>query len=481
MSLDDLKNNINSSASGSEQTRPQKRSLSWLLPVGLILGFLLIFGLLFGERLIPATAVSTAPVITIRSSEKNSKVRETDETSTAIQAVGKGQLLFQASGWIEPDPYTVHVPTLVNGVVKEVHALEGQSVKKGELLATLIDDDARLDTQTAERNIASLKKKITAHCSGFDVIDAEIAASLRKAEAIETQLAEARDNFSRLQKLSAGSVSKQKIVQARLALDREYANIAEAQADVPRLEARKNQLNSEKEAMEADLRTLDTALDRARLALDRTRINSPMDGIVLRLHAAPGKKRMLGMDDPTSATIVELYDPKQLQARIDVPLNEAAALSEGQLVELVSDILPEKTFEGVVTRITGQADIQRNTLQAKVKLKKPDPRLRPDMLMRARFFEPSQGAQTSHPGESVTQSTGRLALYVPTQALIGESQVWVVSPDLKAEKRSIELGPNTRDEHHQVLKGLFSGEHVILPPHDQLKPGSSLKITTQQL
>lgn len=478
MSLDDLKNTTNVPASGSQSPSPRKRSFSWLLPVGLVLGFLLIFGLLFGNRLIPATEVKTAPVITIRSGETDQLPLEKKDKSLENQTTGKGQLLFQASGWIEPDPYTVYVPTLVNGIVNEVHALEGQSVKTGDLLATLIDDDALLDVQTAKRNLASLRKKITAHCTGFEVIDAEITACRRATEAIETQLDEARDTFSRLNKLSVGSVSKQKVVQARLAVERQLAKLAETQAEIPRLEAQQTRLHSEKEAMEAELQTLDTALARAQLALDRTKITSPMDGIVLQLHAAPGKKRMLGMDDPTSATIVELYDPAKLQARIDVPLNEAAALSAGQAVELVSDLLPDKTFKGIVTRINGQADLQRNTLQAKVEIKNPDPRLRPDMLMRAKFFALGRSGISS---DSVTSSLGRLALYLPENALISDTQVWIVSPDLRAEKRTIKLGKTTRDGHRLVLEGLLSGESVILPPHDQLKEGSAVKITNPQL
>ena len=362
--------------------------------------------------------------------------------------------------------------------MKEIHALEGQSVKKDDLIATLVEDDARLDLQTAEREYEGLTKKITAHCTGFDIIEAETAAAHRKIEALETQVADTRDAFSRLNKLSAGSVSQQQVVQARLAMERQIAMFAEAQAVIPRLKAQRAQLASEKDAMDAALATLSTARDRAQLALDRTRIIAPMDGVVLQLHAAPGMKRMLGMDSPTSATIVELYDPEKLQARIDVALNEAAALSPGQAVELVSDLLPDRTFKGTVTRVTGQADLQRNTLQAKVKIESPDARLRPDMLMRAKFFAL---AEPRNEGESAPVSSGRLSLFVPEKALINETQVWVVSPDSKAEKRTIKLGKTNRDGHRLVLEGLRSGESVILPPHGQIEEGSRVKTSNQQL
>jgi RND family efflux transporter MFP subunit len=462
MSLDDLKKSSFTNGLPSQK----KRSLSWLLPTGLVLGFLLIFGLLFGQRLLPAVAVETAPVITIRAGESDSA----PSGKTTSQSK-KGSLLFQASGWAEPDPYITYVPTLINGMVKEVHALEGQTVKKGDLLATLVDEDARLELQTAERNYESLQKKIVAHCTGFDLIEKEIASNQKKIEALATLVAEARDTLTRLQKLSSGSVSQQQIVQAHLALERQIANLAEAESEIPRFKAREAQLMAEENSMEAKLTVLETARDRAQLALDRTSISAPMDGIVLHLHAAPGKKRMLAMDDPKSATIVELYDPKKLQARIDVPLNEASGLSVGQAVELVTDFLPDRTFTGNVTRITGQADLQRNTLQAKVKITNPDPRLRPEMLVRAKFF----ASGTSQ--NPTSTSSGRLSLYVPESALVSETQVWVASPDSRAQKRSIKLGKATREDHRLVLEGLRSGESVILPPHDQLEEGTRVEVS----
>lgn len=478
MSLDDLTSSTSSEPSRLASAPRPKRSLAWLLPVGLLVGFILIITLLFGERMIPAKEVKTAPVITIRSSESDPPaIPDTSSVSTA-PATGKGGLLFQASGWIEPDPYTVHAPTLINGVVAEVNVLEGEAVKKNDLLATLIDDDAKLNLQSAMQEFSSMEKRIVAHCAEHKIIDAGIAAAQRKIEALETLLDEARDTSSRLSRLSEGAVSKQQIVQARLATERQIAMIAEARAEIPRLEARRTQIDAEKETMLSTLDELATARDKAKLNLERTRIKSPINGIVLRLHAAPGKKRMLDMDDPLSAVIVELYDPGQLQARIDVPLNEAAALSSGQSVELVSDLLPDRTFVGTVTRISGQADLQRNTLQAKVALKSPDPRLRPDMLMRAKFFALASRENSNRSGKSTAQrSSGRLSIYVPEEALVSENRVWVISSENTAESRVITLGTQKKEGHRLVLEGLRSGELVILPPHADLSEGTRVTST----
>jgi HlyD family secretion protein len=176
---------------------------------------------------------------------------------------------------------------------------------------------------------------------------------------------------------------------------------------------------------------------------------------------------MLNMDDPDSAVIVSLYDPQKLQARIDVPLTEAAGIQEGQSVDLTSDILPDTVFHGKVTRISGQADIQRNTLQVKVEIQNPDHRLRPEMLVRGKFFSQSPSKLSTSSANS-----NRLALFVPEEAIFNNNSAWVVSTDQTAELRTIQLGDKNRDGHRLILDGLRSGEQVILPPHTDLTQGA---------
>ena len=101
------------------------------------------------------------------------------------------------------------------------------------------------------------------------------------------------------------------------------------------LESNLNSLEATRKEYEAKILRAEVEVKRRRLALERTNITSPIDGVVLRLLAVPGQKRMLDMDDPDSATVAILYQPGELQARIDVPLEEAAQLNVGQAVRCV--------------------------------------------------------------------------------------------------------------------------------------------------
>ncbi|MCA9277390.1 MAG: efflux RND transporter periplasmic adaptor subunit, partial [Phycisphaerales bacterium] len=148
-------------------------------------------------------------------------------------------------------------------------------------------------------------------------------------------------------------------------------------------------------AIEAEVGQARAARDEAQLRLDRMQVVAPIDGVVMLRLVAPGDKRMVAMDDPRSAQVALLYDPGQLQVRVDVPLADASHLFLGQACEVVVDVLPDTTFAGEVIIITHEADLQKNTLEVKVLVVDPAAALRPEMLTRVRFLpeyaEPRDG------------------------------------------------------------------------------------------
>jgi len=247
---------------------------------------------------------------------------------------------------------------------------------------------------------------------------------------------------------------------------------------VSEAEAQVSQSGAAVDLAEANLARAEAEVGRRQLALERTRITSPVDGRIQKLFAAPGKKRMLGMDDPESGTIATIYQPDQLQARIDVPLEEAAQLVIGQPVRLRSTLLPDRVFEGRVTRIDGEADIQRNTLQAKVEILNPADKLRPEMLCRAEFL-PVPGAGGSTSAKGISESSGRIALYLPQSALVGsgrEASAWALDASgERVERRELRLGDERREGHVRVLEGLRPGDWVVDNPPGDLEPGERVK------
>ena len=397
--------------------------------------------------------------------------------SSGTAAAPSHELLFQASGWLEPDPYVIEVPALVNGVVDEVFVLAGADVKKGDPLATLIDDEAKLNLEKAERNLTTIRSNIAAHCSSVPEIYARIETAKAKVSAEQARLAELEDTANRFKSLPEGAVSVSEVTAAMLQVNRQEAFLAEAESEIPRLRAQLLTIDFERVAMGNGFSEAESARDLAKLALDRHHITAPMDGRVLHLHVQPGKKRMLDMDDPKSALIVELYEPTKMQARIDVPLNEASGLKVGQSVELTTDLLNDVVMEGIVTRITGEADLARNTLQAKVAITDPDDRLRPEMLVRAKFFpRPMMPDENKTEPVETSQPQTRLLIFAPENAIFdvngNQAKAWTVSRESTAEVRTITLGNSEREGYREITGGLRSGDQLILPPFTKIKQGT---------
>ncbi|MBK1882728.1 efflux RND transporter periplasmic adaptor subunit [Luteolibacter pohnpeiensis] len=434
------------------------RRMTWLLPAGILLGFVLIFLLLFRDQLLPSPEVKIAPALLLEEALQNTK-------STPVS----GKMLFQASGWIEPDPLPVKATALQDGVIDEVHVLEGQSVKKGDLLATLVAIDTQLECDTAKAELQMAESNYQAHCTGTLVRIQELEAEKAGLVADQADLDEALDQLKRIETTSSANYGEGQRVAARLNKTRKEAAIGERKARIDAISEDFNRIAYEATAMEAKVNAAKAALAKAELAHQRTRILSPIDGRVLRLMAAPGQKKMLGMDEVDSATIAILYQPEHLQVRVDVPLADASGLSVGQMANIRCNLLPDQIFHGEVTRITGEADLQRNTLQAKVRIEAPDDKLRPEMLCRVEFLEA---------GSRETKASSNLSIYIPREALQPDNSAWIYDPaSQRVERRSVIPADETREGYQRIREGIRAGERVVLNP-ENLRSGQRVHPTS---
>ncbi|MCA9287665.1 MAG: efflux RND transporter periplasmic adaptor subunit [Phycisphaerales bacterium] len=347
-----------------------------------------------------------------------------------------------APGWLEPRPYPTAAAVLADGIVDEVLFLEGDTVERGQVLARLVDTDARLSLARADAALAKAEAdllmsqaELTAAQTDWDepvdreravetaradvaMTEAELAQLPHDIAAAEAMLLQLRAEQAWLEQARSGGAAnalevetigrrvdaqaamleatraRRSILEARL--DRERAELRAAERGATLRVAERRMLDAagaRVRAIEAEVGEARAARDEAQLRLDRMRVVAPIDGVVMLRLVAPGDKRMVAMDDPRSAQVALLYDPGQLQVRVDVPLADASHLFLGQACEVVVDVLPDTTFAGEVIIITHEADLQKNTLEVKVLVVDPAAVLRPEMLTRVRFlpeFAPSR-------------------------------------------------------------------------------------------
>ena len=456
---------------GKARGKPRRRRSAWavLLLIVILLGLAGLFAYAFRDRLLPGVPVEYVEAVALPAGASNA--------TEGLPAQAVPQLLFQASGWIEPDPLPIRAVSLYNGVVREMHVLEGQSVTNGQVLATLVDDDARLVVRRTEAQLAQARADEAALRAEIVLVRARQLTATRKHQSELARLAERSDVTRRLLGLKPGTIPERDLVQAQLSERTQSAAAAAAEAAIGEWRAEQVRLQRQVEAQQQNVVAAEVVREEALLALSRTRVRAPVDGIVLRLLATPGKRLMLHMDMADSATAAILFEPGKLQARVDVPLADAGKLAVGQLVRVTCSLLPDRKFTGTVTRIVGEADLQRNTLQAKVRIENPDPRLRPEMLCRGEFYGVEPGAASA---SSTSGSRSPLTVFVPAgvvQDRDGQSaRVWVVSADARhAERREIKLGAAKREGYLSVVEGLRPGDRVIMNPPVSLKEGVRIK------
>jgi RND family efflux transporter MFP subunit len=424
------------SRAGTSPGSGKRKNLgSLLLLLAFLAGVALVFVLVFGQRLQPRVQVTVASALLL----------ESDEAAPVAAPDRLGSMLAQASGWIEPDPFPVRVPVQVDGFVESVLVYEGDGVEQGQLLATL---DATNHTLRVEQLTASLEQ-------------ARSDRAVAKAERAIAQARhhEAEDRLQRIRTLNPGDLSQVEVIAVERA-EAETRSVVEARL-------------AEEARQEARVAVIRTELAQAKVDLERTKIRAPMDGMVLRRFAAPGMKRVTRMDDPESATIVSLYDPERLQVRVDVPLSDAGYMVTGMPAKVVTAALAGRGFTGRVTRITGEADITRNTLQVKVALEQPDPALRPEMLCRVEFFASPSGAS---PSLARTRQ-----VWLSEEALAdgaeGSATVWVVDPvNETVSSREIQVAAGSRNGLRLVYSGLKPGEQVVVESKGRLESGTRVSV-----
>jgi RND family efflux transporter MFP subunit len=465
--MSDLRPELTALVSHPAAPQTARRRATWLLPAGMLLGFVVLFLLLFRDRLIPARAVVVAPAVAIES-----KPAPVDEKAAPAPTTPQaGRLLFQASGWVEPDPQPIKVTALTDGFIEQVNVLEGAAVKRGEVIATLIEIDSRLAKEAAAAEVEMLDADLAALSTGTETTQFKLEAERAELQVSEADAAEAADRLGRYERMVGGAVPETERITARFENSRRQAAVRAGQARIKEIEQELKRLAFEITSLKAKAAAARAKLAQATLAHERTRIVAPLDGRVLRLLAVPGQKKMVGMDEVDSSTVAILYDPAKLQVRVDVPLADAAGLGVGQQVRIRCNLLPDEVFNGEVTRISGEADLQRNTLQAKVRVINPAAKLRPEMLCRAEFLDT---ASTPSPAGRPATSAGNLAVFV-LESAISDGAVWVCDPDTKrVSRRVIVSTAETREGYRRLESGIRPGEWIVTEPAG-LREGQRVK------
>lgn len=478
---------------------PRRIFTRYVVPLLLLAGFLMLGAYsLRGslERAVPVQVVY--PVMLNDSTAVAAPV-------TNAPAAENATPLFQAPGWIEPAPFPTILTALTSGNVKNVKVLEGEAVAAGAVVAELVDDEHALEVKQAESNLALKKAQLQAAQSDWEnpialkeaVASAQAEgqrlvaekARLQTMAGLAGQEAKAGQSLSR-SGYEAGleNVRRQAEAQSsREALQETEARIAANKATLDAATARLELRIEDRQRLEtakAEVQQAQAMLAQAKLRHDRCWITAPQDGVIMELFAKPGT--MISPDVEGGMQIASMYNPQEMQVRVDVPSAEAAKIRTGLRAKVYVEAVPGKVYEGRLTRVVPQADVQRNILPVKVLLDNPDEHLRPELLAKVEFFEPPTEGKAPE-GKAEQESARQLvhqggALAIPgaavQQAKDGDGTIWTVDASGSAVQRQVKLGPEVNDLR-VVQEGLQLPDRVIVTNLKALQPGTQVKIVEE--
>ncbi|MGI9470032.1 MAG: efflux RND transporter periplasmic adaptor subunit [Rubripirellula sp.] len=493
------------SADSGEPAQRRSRWMSrYVLPAAILIGFLALLGTAAGRQLFPLPSVTVVPVIVKRGDSQRA-----------------GTPLFQAAGWIEPRPTSVSVAALAPGVIDELLVVEGQQLAKGEPIARLIAIDAELAVEQAKATLAiregELQRAQAEQTAAITRLEKPVHLKAQLADA-KSLLAKATTEMAKLPYLITAAEAN--VAFARSSLDGKQAaknaiagliieqaasTHASANAALEELQMRGPHLKREIDALQEKTNALQEQLQllveerrqaeeakakmasaialrnearvRLRLSeltLQRTVVRAPIDGRVLRLLSSPGA-RVMGLQHTagqSSSTVIEMYNPKQMQVRADVRLEDVPKVVLGASVE-IQTASSGKPIQGRVLQLTSSANIQKNTLEVKVELIDPPQTVSPEMLVTAIFLAPTLDTEQ---GVAATSEH----IFAPRQLIetdAGGSAIWIVDSDHRAIRRRIEVGQAGPEGLVEITRGLFATDKLIASGAESLDVGAEVIVT----
>lgn len=274
----------------------------------------------------------------------------------------------------------------VAGHVSTVPAVEGKSVKKGQVLAELdsAEFSARLDQARANLDKAVTgKEQLDSMLQIYsDTLPAEVKRAQSNIEIAENTMVDAQRNARRYEELyKRGVVSEKERDSVRLNFDNAQSMHSEAKAVLNQAKGNLAKIDATKKDIESAQAQIDlarAALDQARIQLGYTRLSAPFSGTIISRNVEPGEVVNPGRE------VFTLSDLSEVDLKIFVDETDIGKVKTGQKVKVVVDSFPGKFFTGRVSYISPEAEFTPKIIQTKkervklvylTKVTIPNPRL----------------------------------------------------------------------------------------------------------
>ncbi|MFZ6024866.1 MAG: efflux RND transporter periplasmic adaptor subunit [Bacteroidota bacterium] len=398
-------------------------------------------------------------------------------TRTIIETVN-------ASGKVYPE-IEVKVSPDVSGEIVALNVNEGDSVRKGQVLARIYAD------------IYSTQRDQVA--AGVDQAKAQLSNSTAGLPGLKATLDNAKAAFERQRKLYTEKVSSRQ----------EYDQAEQAYRSA---EANYNAAREGLKGTEASIMGAEAQLARANKDLSRTTLVAPMDGVISLLAVKKGE-RVVGTAQMAGTEMMRVADMRSIEIRVDVGENDIPKVKLGDTALVEVDAYTNRKFKGLVYKIANpNTQATATTTSTEVTNYKVHIRLIPDsykdMVVPGRSFPFRPGMTAS---ADIQTNTKENVLSVPLNAVTTrekesdngdkktktddgpasgdpaddeavEEVVFVIGTDKKVKKVKVKTAIQDLN-YIEVIEGLNEGDQVVTGPYNTvskiLKDGNLVEVVAK--
>ena len=368
-----------------------------------------------------------------------------------------------ATGKIQPE-VEIKLSSEVSGEIIELPIIEGQQVKKGDLLVSINPDLVQAMLDQSQAGLQNVKAQLT------------------QAEA---NLANVETNFDRNKSLF------EKGVISRSDWERSQTDYEVAQANV--------------RSAFYNVESAKSSVKQSRDNLSRTSIFAPRDGTISKLSVELGE-RVVGTAQMAGTEIVRVANLNNMEVEVDVNETDIVKVNVGDSTIVEVDAYLKREFKGVVTEIANTAE---NTLSVdQVTNFKVKVRILPDSYKdltntRPENYSPFRPGMTATvdiitnlkekiigvPISSIviktdtSSSTGKQVVKETKSTTAEKFECVFIKEDDVAKLRVITTGIQD-DSNIEIISGLKEEDLVITGPYNTvtkiLKPGSKVETKLEE-
>ena len=366
---------------------------------------------------------------------------------------------ISSNGKVEPiAPFVVRAQ--LDTFVEKIGVVEGQSVKKGQLLLELNVKDAAAQLAEARSKLLRAEDDLrAARAGGRSDEAAKTEGQLAAAVALRDRLQRNHDSLERL-------IAQQAATKDELAAN--DLDLAKANAQVKQLTAAKQEFEHGVK-LDANRTTLQVEQLRSEVAALEEKVR---DGRIVApaastLYSLPAKA---GVYVRVGELLAEMADLHKIRVRAFIDEPELGGLEPGEPVRITWDALVNRTWMGKTQVIPKQVVARgaRSVGELLCEVNNDKLELLPNINVNVRINSRERINVLTVPRGAVEAQGGQRFVFVVLRNALGVGKATL-------EKREIRVGIADAT-NYEVLGGLQEGEMVALPGDVDLKDGMPVKI-----